>query len=240
MTETGHSSELVSILIPTYNESENIAGIIEHIGRVLYGRRIGYEILVIDDASTDNTVQAAQMALGRNGRVIRRVADRKSLSLSVLQGIREATGDIIVVMDADGSHPAELIPQFVRAMDEGYDLVVASRYVKGGRIENLTLIRRIISKFACLLGRSVTGIRDNTSGFFCIRKKILEGVKLAPCGFKIGLEIFSKANIDNNYQEIPYIFTNRKRGRSKLSIIHAVQYLGQVLGLFTYKLRVRR
>lgn len=171
MTGAGSGNGLVSVLLPTYNEAENISEIIQRVIRVLDGTRIEYEILVIDDASVDNTAKVAQRELGKKGRVIRRVSDKKSLSLSVVDGIRQGKGNIIVVMDADGSHPAELIPEFVKAVGDGYDLVVGSRYIKGGRTENFPFQRKIISKVACFLGRAVTDIKDNTSGFFCIRKK---------------------------------------------------------------------
>jgi len=224
----------ISILIPTYNEVENIADILKNTIRVLDGVSINYEILVIDDASLDNTALIAEEALGQCGRVIRRIAQRRSLSESVLEGIKEAKGDAIVVMDADGSHPPELIPLFIQELNRGYDLVVASRYVKGAGVKDFPFFRQLISRFACLAGRAVTDIKDNTSGFFCLKKSTLENVFLMPRGFKIGLEVFVKAKF-LRFKEIPYIFINRKKGKSKLKPKQIIQYIFQVFSLLKYK-----
>ena len=225
---------LVSILIPTYNEAENIARLLERIKQALADTAIQYEILVIDDSSLDKTPEIAEKLLSGQGRVIRRISNTKSLSLSILEGIKEAQGDAIVVMDADLSHPPELIPSFILELGSGYDLVIASRYVKGGGTENLPLSRKIISRVACSLGRAITKIRDNTSGFFCIKKSALQGIELTPYGFKIGLEVFVKANF-SKFREIPFVFVSREKGKSKLNIKSILLYLFQVLSLFIYQ-----
>lgn len=108
-------TESVSIIIPTYNEVENITDLLPRLINVLDRIDAKYEILIVDDASPDNTAEIAQDLLGQKGRVIRRVLDKRSLSLSVLEGIRQARGDIVVVMDGDGSHPPEVIPFFSKA-----------------------------------------------------------------------------------------------------------------------------
>lgn len=227
-------TESISILIPTFNEAENISDVLGRCITVLDNLNTKYEILVIDDASWDNTAEIAQKALGQKGRVIRRMAKKRSLSLSVFDGIKQAEGDVIIVMDGDGSHPPELIPPFMQELHQGYDLIVASRYVKGGGTENFPLMRKTISQIACFLGRLVTNIKDNASGFFCVRRRALENIELAPCGFKIGLEIFVKANFEN-FKEIPYIFVNRKKGKSKFSLMPVIQYLYQIFTLLIYK-----
>jgi len=225
---------LISILIPTYNEAENIEDVLKRTILVLSAASIDYEILVIDDASADNTALIAEGVLGSKGRVIRRAAEDRSLSKSVLDGIKEAKGDAVVVMDADLSHPPELIPEFVKQLNQGYDLVIASRYVPGGGVKDFPLSRQLISRFACLIGRLVTRVKDNTAGFFSIRKSALEGVLLTPRGFKIGLEIFVKADY-KKFKEIPYVFIDRKKGTSKLKSKQVIQYLVQVFSLLKYK-----
>jgi dolichol-phosphate mannosyltransferase len=227
-------TESVSIIIPTYNEVENITDLLLRLINVLDKIDTKYEILVIDDASPDNTAEIAQGLLGQKGRVIRRSCDKRSLSLSVLEGIRQARGDIIVVMDGDSSHPPEVIPFFLEGLHQGYDLIIGSRYVKGGGTLNFPLSRKIISRFACFIGKAVTQVKDNTSGFFCIRKMALKNIKLTPIGFKIGLEIFVKTNI-NTFKEIPYTFANRKKGESKLKLQTVLQSLYQILSLLFYK-----
>jgi dolichol-phosphate mannosyltransferase len=225
---------LVSIVIPTYNEAENIADLLKRTIQVLDDAVLEYEILVVDDASLDNTAEIAEKILTGKGKVIRRISNTKSLSLSILDGTKQAQGNIIVVMDADASHPPELIPRFIETLQEGYELVIGSRYIKGGGTEYFPLRRKVISWVACFIGRTVTKIKDNTSGFFCIRKAALEGIELTPYGFKIGLEVFVKANF-GKFKEIPFIFVNRKGGKSKLNLKSISEYLLQVFSLFIYQ-----
>jgi len=227
--------KIISIIIPTYNEAENIGDILKRIIETLGKINIEYEILIVDDASADNTAGIAEKILGESGRAIRRVSEKKSLSLSVLDGIKQARGSAIVVMDADGSHPPELIPVFIKELKEGYDLIIGSRYVKGGGTKGFPFKRKFISAFACFLGRLVTKIKDNTSGFFCIKKSALDGVNLTPDGFKIGLEIFVKAH-HASFKEVPFTFSDRMKGKSKLKPKVVAQYLNQILNLLVYKL----
>ena len=236
MIKSMPEKKLVSIIIPTYNEAENVGDVLKRAISVLDGNGgIKYEILVIDDDSSDNTVGVAQEVLGEKGRAIRRIADIKSLSLSVLGGIKEARGDIIVIMDGDGSHPPELIPTFIKNIKEGCDLVIGSRYIRGGGTVNFPLSRKIVSRFACFLGRLVSNVKDNTSGFLGIKTSALEGVVLTPSGFKIGLEIFVKARV-SQFKEVPYVFVNRVKGKSKLKTKTAIEYICQIFGLFKYKI----
>lgn len=225
----------VSVVIPTYNEAENIAATVDRTVASLLPSEAGYEILIVDDASPDRTAAAAAFALRGRGRVIQRHASKRSLSLSVLDGIRESRGDVIVVMDGDGNHPPELIPFLVNKIREGYDLAIASRYVKGGSSRE-RLSRRIISRFACCVGRVVTGIRDNTSGFFCVRKSRLGMARLAPVGFKIGLEIFVKSGI-NSVCEVPFTFMSRAKGRSKFGLRETALYFCHIGKLLFYKIK---
>lgn len=225
----------ISIVIPTYNEEENVASIINRCRDVLQKCAVKYEILVVDDLSNDKTAIIARDALSNNGRLISRVIGPKSLSLSVMEGIKQSSGNVVVVMDADGSHPPELLTAFLDKLRAGYDLVIASRYVSGGSTAGFPLKRKIISRVACFIGRIVVPIKDNTSGFFCVRKSALEGVELTPRGFKIGLEIFAKAKY-KSFIEVPFTFIDRKKGKSKLKSLTVFQYLRQVGELVKYKL----
>lgn len=227
------SADLVSILIPTYNEAEIIEETLRRVLDTLDKSGIGFEILVIDDASYDNTADIAQETLGQKGRVICRHGNR-SLSLSVLDGINKSKGSFIVVLDADGSHPPELIPVFIEEFKKGTDLIIASRYIKNGSTENFPLSRKVFSLFACFAGRLVTDIKDNTSGFFGVKRNVLDKINLTPRGFKIGLEIFVKADF-RSYKEIPYIFVNRKGGKSKFNLKPLFQFGLQLFSLLIYK-----
>ena len=223
----------VSIIIPTYNEAENIVSTIRRAVCALSSSSIKYEILVVDDNSPDGTARIAGEALAGCGKVIIRINRQRSLSLSVLEGIKQAAGDIILVMDGDGNHPPEMIPALIAALREGHDLAIASRYVKGGRSQE-RLTRRMISRFSCYLGRVVTGIKDNTSGFFCISKDKISLNLLAPVGFKIGLEIFVKSEA-KSVAEIPFTFMSRIKGKSKLGAKVVMQYIYQLGRLLIYK-----
>ena len=226
---------MVSVIIPTLNEEENIEGVLKRTNSILDAiDGIDYEILIVDDCSCDNTVCVAERAVGKNGRVIKRDVGKKSLSLSVVHGIKQSKGEAIIVMDGDGSHPPDILPYFIENLKSGYDLIVASRYIKGGSTENFSLSRKFISRSACFLGSVLTDIQDNTSGFFCVRKCALEGVNLTPIGFKIGLEVFVKGRF-NSYKEIPYTFLHRQKGISKLKSSRITQYLNHFFKLLVYK-----
>lgn len=228
-------TETISVLIPTYNEAENIEFLLPRLITQLKRISLKFEVLVIDDASFDHTADIAETILGENGRVIRRIADKRSLSLSILDGIREAKNQVFIVMDADGSHPPELIPVFLMGLGQGYDLVIASRYCSGGGTKDFPLTRKAASRIACVIGRLVTPVKDNTSGFFCIRRMALQDVGLSPHGFKIGLEFFVKANF-NRFKEVPYVFTNRKKGKSKFKAKVILEYFEHIVSLVFYRI----
>lgn len=226
--------KFISLLIPTYNEADNIQEVLRRSIGVLDGCGCDYEVLVVDDSPGDSTAEAARAVLGAKGKVITRKGKKAGLSESIIDGIKESSGQYILIMDADGSHPPELIAEFIKTIRQGYDLVIASRYIKGGGIDKFPGYRRAISYSGCLVGRLLTGIRDNTSGFFCVSRRALEGVPLTANGFKIGLEIFVKAKF-RAFKEIPYIFTDRKKGKSKLSSKVIFQYFEQFFRLLKYR-----
>src|SRR5262249_45856891 len=149
----------------------------------------GVEIVVVDDASGDGTAELAR-ELGKSLpiRTVERV-DERGLSTAVLRGLTEARTDVCVVMDADLSHPPESIPRMLKALQEGADVGVGSRYVRGGDIDEWPLFRRLTSWAGTMLARPLTPLRDPMSGFFCLRRSLLDGVALKPRGFKILLEI---------------------------------------------------
>lgn len=230
--------ESISVLIPTYNEAQNVEWLLPKLIAELRKTAVKYEILIIDDASCDHTADIAEAILRENGRAIRRIACKRSLSLSILDGMKEARNAVIIVMDADGSHPPELIPVFLMHLGQGYDLVIASRYCGGGGTKDFPVIRLTASLFACLIGRLLTPVKDNTSGFFAIKKDALEHVLLSPKGFKIGLEVFVKANF-NRFKEVPYVFVNRKKGKSKFKPKVILEYFQHILSLLSFRLSRR-
>lgn len=231
---------MLSIIIPTYNEAKNIKVLVDKIRNSV---KKDYEIIVVDDDSPDETWKIAESL--KNTRVIRRI-NEKGLSSAVIKGIEYARGNIICVMDADLSHPSELINDMLKLINQGYDLVIGSRLIKGARIESWPLYRKALSFIATLLARPLTHVRDPLSGFFMFKKGILgsaEGMnsakgkrKIVPRGYKILLEILVKANVKKNkIKEVPYTFSNREVGESKISLKVMGQYIIQLLHL--YKVR---
>ena len=209
---------MISIIVPTYNERENLEELFERIARALEGRE--FEIIVVDDDSPDRTWEKAEeLAKKYPVKVIRRTNER-GLSSAVIRGFREANGEIFVVMDADLQHPPEVIPKLIEAIEEGADIAIASRYVKEGKVENWHWWRKLISKGAIMVGRvalpRIRNIKDPVSGFFALRREVIEHVELNPVGFKILLEILIKGKYER-VTEIPFIFGIRKAGESKLT-----------------------
>ena len=140
------SDSMISIVIPTYNEKDNITPLIERLSRTLEGRK--YEILLVDDNSKDGTVDiAAALAEKYPVKVMVRTTER-GLATAVLHGFKYAQGDIIGVMDADLQHPPEVNAYLLNAVESGADMAVASRYIPGGGVPNWGLVRRMISKGA--------------------------------------------------------------------------------------------
>jgi dolichol-phosphate mannosyltransferase len=186
-----------------------------------------WELIIVDDGSPDGTADLAESyANAHPVRVVRRPG-KAGLASAVLAGFAQARGDVLLVMDADLSHPPEAVPRLVSAIEDGADLAVGSRYVQGGGTKDWPLRRRVVSRAACLMGNVLVPIRDCTSGFFAIRKSALDGVKLNPIGFKIGFEVMARARY-NKAVEIPYVFRDRELGKSKFGRREIGQYLVQL------------
>lgn len=215
----------VSIIIPTYNERENIEQVVERCRDALSGYR--FEIVVVDDDSPDRTWQFVRSEYETLDaiRVVRRT-EESGLATAVSRGFDEATYDLCAVIDADLQHPPEKLPELIAAFESGADIVIGSRHVPGGGVENWSRFRRLVSRGAMAIAKlalpPTRGISDPMSGFFAVRRDILDGVSLAPTGYKILLEILLKCEYDR-VVEVPYVFTERERGESKLS---AGEYLG--------------
>ena len=139
-------------------------------------------------------------------------------------------------MDADFSHPPALVPRMLDTFRNTHaDLVVASRYVRGGSTPNWPLKRRILSRTACLLARPLSPIRDAASGFFLIRGDIARGTKIKAGGFKICLELIVRGGA-TRLVEIPYRFDDRELGESKMSLREAAGYVLQLRDLYLHRL----
>ena len=230
------NNDLISIIIPTYNEIENIEPLIRRIDQGL--KEISYEAIIVDDNSPDGTGEKAE-ELGKNFpvHVIHREG-KLGLASAVLKGFELARGDILGFMDADLSHPPEVIPKLITPiLEEGVDIVVASRLAEGGGVVgDWPQTRHINSYVATLLAKPLTSIKDSMSGFFFLKRLVIEDVKLIPRGYKIGLEILVKGRY-TEAREIPFIFDNREGGKSKLNLKIMLEYLLQVGNLYFYRMK---
>ncbi len=219
---------MISVVVPTYNEAGSLPKLAERLHAALNGR--DWTLVIVDDGSPDGTADIAAALAPRIPVTVVRRAGKAGLASAVVAGFAAAKGDTLVVMDADLSHPPETVPALVAAIDGGADLAVGSRYVKGGGVMDWPLKRRLVSRVACLMGNVLVPVRDATSGFFALRRSVVEGVALNPIGFKIGFEVIARGRY-TTVVEVPYTFRDRELGASKFGRREIVQYvvqLGQV------------
>jgi dolichol-phosphate mannosyltransferase len=225
----------ISIIVPTYNERTNLPVLVERIAKVLMHRN--HEIIVVDDNSPDGTGDVAE-ELKKNYKM--KVLHRKSkrgLASAVIDGFKISDGDIIGVMDADLSHPPEAIEKLIQPILNGTaDFVVGSRFVPGGGIKGWSVSRKIISGVASAIAKPLTSVKDPMSGFFFVKRSVFTGIKLNPRGYKIGLELLVRGNY-RNVVEVPYVFTDRYVGKSKLNVKEYVNYLMHAFNLYSSKLK---
>jgi dolichol-phosphate mannosyltransferase len=208
----------LTVILPTLNEAENIEKMIITVDAICKAHNITEEILVVDDSSNDSTIVIVKKLMDDHPflHILIRTQN-PGLSPSIYDGIINAKADLVQCIDCDFSHPPEKIPVFFNILKkEGYDIVIGSRYVKGGVVINWSIMRRVLSSGAALLGRLlIPHVKDSGSGFFAINRNILKGTFLSPRGFRMGFEILGKAHW-TRVQEIPIVFKDREFGQSKL------------------------
>ena len=227
-------NEIISLIIPTYNEAENIIPLIDAVLDVLHNKKYPAEIIVVDDDSPDGTWRLVKELADRNDSCVKllRRLKKRGLSSAVLDGFKMAKGTILGVMDADFSHPPSKLPKLIDPLIRSTaDVTLGSRYAKGGKILNWPLRRQFTSRIATLLARALVPVKDPMSGFIFIKKEVIDGMILNPIGFKIGLEIIAKGKY-KTIIEIPITFKDRRYGKSKLGSRVGFDYLIQLIQLF--------
>ena len=223
----------VSVILPTFNERESLEVLYPALEKVL--APLDAEVVIVDDHSPDGT---ADFARGLSGAVPVSVLERPAklgLASAVIDGIARTRGEVVVVMDADGSHPPEIVPALVAAVDRGAEFVLGSRRVPGGSGRALSFGRRLISSGALLLARPIAHVHDPKSGFFAFRRGILVRGRLTPIGYKIGLEILVKCR-PRPIVEVPIDFRPRIAGVSKLGAGEIGNYVRHVRRLYAWRL----
>ncbi len=226
MTSQSAPNIELSLIAPTYNEIENIVPLVERVHKAL--SQYSYELVIVDDNSPDGTSELAKSLSAEYPlKVIVRTSER-GLASAVVAGFREAKGQVLGVIDADLQHPPEVIPALLEAIRAGADVAIGSRYISGGGIEGWSTKRRVISggakAFTHILLPSARKIQDPLSGLFLFKREVVDGVVLAPTGYKILLEVLVKGNA-SHISEVPYTFKERERGKSNLTIREELNFL---------------
>jgi dolichol-phosphate mannosyltransferase len=225
----------ISIVVPTYREASNLPLLLQRIDEVRSAFELELELLILDDRSGDGSVEVVEQAGLGWARIVERGGPR-GLSVAVLDGLRMARHPVVVVMDADLSHPPEKIPDLILALESGQEFAIGSRYVPGGSTDDdWGFFRWLNSRVATLLARPLTDARDPMAGFFAFRRSLLDRARyLNPVGYKIGLELIVKCGVEN-VGEIPIRFEDRRFGESKLTLKEQLKYLQHLGRLYLYK-----
>jgi len=224
----------ISVIIPTYNESENLPILLERVSTAL--RDLDHEVVIVDDDSPDGTWRIAEdlTATYPTLRVIRRI-DAKGLSSAVTTGMLQATGRVLAVMDADLQHDEGILPEMHHQVaNEGHDVAVGSRETEGGSYGEWSTSRKLVSFGAKLLAKWALGpqVKDPMSGFFAISRNYFQKTvdKVNPSGFKILLEFLARGSNPSTV-EVGYTFRKRLHGETKLNASIAIEYLLALIDL---------
>jgi dolichol-phosphate mannosyltransferase len=218
---------MLSVIIPTYNERDNMFPLISRLATVLPK---GSEIIVVDDNSPDGTAAVVEKLSSRFPALLLVKRTRKQgLTSAIVAGVSVSHGERLVVMDADLSHPPEAVPALASALS-GHDLVIGNRLLKGGGIKTWPLHRRLISWSAQALARILLGVKltDPMSGFFAVRRNVFMKTRFRTRGYKLLLNILAD-NPRMRVKELPYTFSDRHSGRTKLGAAEMVVYLLDLL-----------
>ena len=223
---------MLSIVIPTFNEKDNIYPLVEQIHEAL--PKVPHEIIFVDDSKDETPQMIEELAKGDSTIRLHHRENEKGLATAVVKGFSLAKGDYVAVMDADLQHPPKVLMDMYAAMSTHADMAIPSRFIPGGSDGGLNLYRKVVSGTARYIGKGILPclrkITDPTSGLFMIRRELLEGVTLNPIGWKIMIEVIAMCNV-RRIIETPYTFQDRSAGESKLDSKVTLEYLKQVWNL---------
>ncbi|KAK3086650.1 hypothetical protein FSP39_021391 [Pinctada imbricata] len=235
------SKDKYSVLLPTYNERENLPIIVWLIVKYFTESGYDYEIIVIDDGSPDNTLEAAQQLekiYGKDKIVLRPREKKLGLGTAYIHGIKHAKGNFIIIMDADFSHHPKFIPQFIKKQKEGdCDIVSGTRYIGDGGVYGWDLKRKIVSRTANYITQVLLqpGASDLTGSFRLYKKDALEKLvnSCVSKGYVFQMEMIIRARqFGFSIDEVPISFVDRVYGTSKLGGSEVFQFLKGLLYLF--------
>ena len=222
------SVDKFALVIPTLNEAGNIEPLMHRVRTALDPLSIAYEIIVVDDGSTDGTREIVSACSDSDPRIkllVRR--NRKGLAGAVIHGWRHTDADLLGVMDADLQHPPEILPSLLRAIRQGNDIAIGSRYTKATHVDGWNPLRQWVSRLStwATLPFQKNGVRvnDPMSGFFIVRRECVDGIEFQTQGFKILLEVLVRGKI-HSAAEVPFQFGLRHAGKSKADVKVAFHY----------------
>ncbi len=227
----------LSIIVPSFNEGENVETLSQKIMTAFSGLNVAYEILFIDDSRDDTPLLLAK--LSQTFPQVRYVHrdNHRGLGTAVVEGFLRSHADVMIVMDADLQHPPELLPEIFNQL-KCYDIVIPSRFIAGGDAGGLNVFRKFVSWSARALGqvfiKRLRHVSDCTGGYFGLRRSVIKGVALDPIGWKILIEVLVKGNY-TSICELPYVFHARDAGASKMSLKEQWNYLRHIFRLMGYK-----
>jgi dolichol-phosphate mannosyltransferase len=238
----GFSESSLALVVPTLNEAGNVNNLLSELTDVLSGTRYEYEIIVVDDGSTDGTVEQVRHWTKRDPRVrLLSRAGERGLAGAVLYGWGHSRANLLGVIDADLQHPPDLLPELLKAAEQA-DIAIASRYARNNGTKGWNLLRAAVSRLstlaaAPLISKKNLGVTDPMSGFFMIHRRCIDGLTFQTTGFKLLLEILVRGRI-RTVQEVAYHFGLRVAGKSKANATVAWHYL-HLLGRLSRDLVLR-
>ena len=230
------------LILPTYNEAENVEAVVAAAGAVLArASRAGYRVLIVDDGSPDGTGEIAErMAAEHDWLEVLHRGEKNGIGPAYLAGFRHALehgAGYVMEMDSDFSHDPADLARLLQAIYSGADLALGSRYVPGGGVRDWSLLRRVVSEGGSTYARWVLGlsVRDLTGGFKCFRREVLEAIhfdSVRSRGYAFQVELTYRAvRAGFCVVEVPIVFRDRQHGQSKMSWRIAAEAMWLVPGL---------
>lgn len=229
------SSARFALVIPTLNEAGNIGEVLQRVNEVLSEANCSWEIVVVDDCSSDGTRDIVEQ-FARTTSKVRLVVrkEERGLAGAITHGWSRTNAEFLGVIDADLQHPPEVLIDLLKQVCGGADIAIASRYVRSGSMDGWNAIRKLLSRLSVLASipvqRAEIQVKDPLSGFFVVRRECVERLSFQKTGFKLLLEILAKGRI-RSVVEVPFRFGFRKAGTSKANAMTGVHYMSLLLRL---------
>ena len=222
----------VTIIIPTLNEEENVDLLLERIFHMMDSAGLDFKVLFVDSASVDKTCDCVKKWQRKRPVELLQQDINVGLAPAVIAAANTIDTDYMLVMDADLSHPPETIPTLLSPLLGGEcDMVIGSRYVKGGSMPDWPFSRKISSKLATLPALCFCSVKDPLAGFFALKTTLITGLSSNVPGFKIGLAVLAQYHKKIRIKEIPIEFRERHYGQSKMNKRVVLDYIRQLGGL---------